>query len=40
MPLTQSRMIAPVAERAELRKADARRALDALDEIVLEPARR
>ena len=36
MPLTQSQMIAAVADRAELSKADAKRALDALDEVVLE----
>ena len=36
MALTQSQMIAAVADRAELSKADAKRALDALDEIVLE----
>ena len=36
MPLTQSQMIAAVAERAEMSKAEAKRALDALDEIVLE----
>jgi DNA-binding protein HU-beta len=36
MPLTQSQMIAAVADRAEMSKADAKRALDALDEIVLE----
>jgi len=36
MPLTQSQMIVAVADRAELSKADAKRALDALDEIVLE----
>ena len=36
MPLTQSQMIAAVAGRAELSKADAKRALDALDEVVLE----
>jgi DNA-binding protein HU-beta len=35
MPLTQSQMIAAVADRAEMSKADAKRALDALDEIVL-----
>ena len=35
MPLTQSQMIAAVADRAEMSKADARRALDALDDIVL-----
>ena len=36
MALTQSQMISAVAARAEMSKADARRALDALDEIVLE----
>ena len=36
MALTQSQMIAAVADRAEMSKADAKRALDALDEIVLE----
>ena len=36
MALTQSQLIAAVADRAELSKADAKRALDALDEIVLE----
>ena len=36
MPLTQSQMIAAVADRAEMSKAEAKRALDALDEIVLE----
>ena len=36
MPLTQSQMIAAVADRAEMSKADAKRALDALDEVVLE----
>ncbi|MBV9337017.1 MAG: HU family DNA-binding protein [Solirubrobacterales bacterium] len=36
MALTQSQMIAAVAERAEMSKAEAKRALDALDEIVLE----
>jgi DNA-binding protein HU-beta len=34
--LTQSQMIAAVADRAEMSKADAKRALAALDEIVLE----
>jgi nucleoid DNA-binding protein len=34
--LTQSQMIAAVADRAEMSKADAKRALDALDEIVLQ----
>jgi nucleoid DNA-binding protein len=33
--LTQSQMIAAVADRAEMSRADAKRALDALDEIVL-----
>ena len=36
MPLTQSQMIAAVADRAEMSRAEARRALAALDEIVLE----
>ena len=36
MALTQSQMIAAVADRAEMSKADAKRALAALDEIVLE----
>jgi DNA-binding protein HU-beta len=36
MPLTQSQLIAAVADRAEMSKADAKRALHALDEIVLE----
>ena len=36
MPLTQSQMIAAVADRANMSKVDAKRALDALDEIVLE----
>jgi len=34
--LTQSQMIAAVADRAEMSRADARRALDALDEVVFE----
>jgi nucleoid DNA-binding protein len=34
--LTQSQMIAAVADRSEVSKADARRALDALDEIIVE----
>ena len=38
MALTQSQMIAAVADRADLSRADAKRALDALDEIVLEEA--
>ena len=36
MPLTQSQLIAAVADRAEMSKADAKRALDALDEVLLE----
>ena len=36
MPLTQTQMIAEVAERAQLSKSDAKRALTALDEIVLQ----
>ena len=36
MALTQTQLIAAVADRAELTKADAKRALAALDEIVLE----
>ena len=36
MALTQSQMIAAVADRAEMSRADAKRAFDALDEIVLE----
>jgi nucleoid DNA-binding protein len=36
MALTQSQMIAGVADRAEMSRADAKRALDALDEIILE----
>ena len=36
MPLTQSQLIAAVADRADMSKADAKRALAALDEIVLE----
>jgi nucleoid DNA-binding protein len=35
VPLTQSQLIAAVADRAEMSKADARRALDALDEVLL-----
>jgi nucleoid DNA-binding protein len=34
--LTQSQMIAAVADRAEMSRAEAKRALDALDEVVLE----
>ena len=36
MPLTQSQLIAAVADRADMSKAYAKRALAALDEIVLE----
>lgn len=36
MPLTQTQMIAAVADRADLSKAEARRVLDALDEVVLQ----
>ena len=36
MALTQSQMIAAVADRAEMSKADAKRALNALDEVILE----
>jgi DNA-binding protein HU-beta len=36
VPLTQSQMIAAVADRAEMSRAEAKRALNALDEIVLE----
>jgi DNA-binding protein HU-beta len=35
LPLTQTQLVAAVAERSELSKADAKRALTALDEIVL-----
>ncbi len=36
MALTQSQMVAAVADRADMSRADAKRALDALDGIVLE----
>lgn len=36
MPLTQTQMVNEVADRAQLSKSDAKRALGALDEIVLE----
>ena len=36
MPLTQSQLIAAVADRADMSKADAKRVLEALDEIVLQ----
>jgi DNA-binding protein HU-beta len=34
--LTQSQMVAAVADRADLSRADAKRALDALDEVILQ----
>jgi DNA-binding protein HU-beta len=36
VPLTQAQLVTAVADRAELSKVDAKRALEALDEIVLE----
>lgn len=36
MALTQSQLVTEVAERSELSKNDAKRALDALDEVVRE----
>ncbi|HWC85023.1 MAG TPA: HU family DNA-binding protein [Solirubrobacteraceae bacterium] len=36
MPLTQTQLAAAVADRAEVSKAEAKRVLTALDEIVLE----
>jgi DNA-binding protein HU-beta len=36
LPLTQSQLITAVAERADLSKAETKRALAALDEVVLE----
>ena len=36
MPLTQPQLVNAVAERADLTKADAKRALAALDEVVLD----
>jgi DNA-binding protein HU-beta len=36
LALTQSQLVAAVAERADLSKAEAKRALGALDEVVLE----
>jgi len=35
VPLTQTQLVAAVAERADLTRADAKRALAALDEVVL-----
>lgn len=36
MPLTQSQLVNSVADRAELSRSDAKRALSALEEVVLE----
>jgi len=36
LPLTQTQLVAAVADRTELSKSDVKRALAALDEIVLE----
>lgn len=36
MPLTQTQLIAALADRAELTKADAKRALGALDEVIVQ----
>ena len=36
MPLTQAQLVNAVADRAELNKADAKRALQALEDVVLE----
>jgi DNA-binding protein HU-beta len=36
VPLTQTQLVSSIAERAELSKADAKRALTALDEVLLE----
>ncbi len=36
MPLTQTQLLAAIAERADISRSDAKRALGALDEIVLE----
>ena len=36
MPLTQSQLLTEVAERADLSKADAKRVLSALEDVVLE----
>jgi hypothetical protein len=35
VPLTQTQLVNAIAERAEMTKAEAKRALDALDEVVL-----
>jgi DNA-binding protein HU-beta len=36
LPLTQSQLVSAVADRADLSKADAKRVLDALEDVVLE----
>ena len=36
MPLTQAQLVTAVAERTRLSKSDAKRALAALDEVVLD----
>ena len=36
MPLTQTQLVTEVAERADISKAEAKRVLTALDEVVLE----
>jgi DNA-binding protein HU-beta len=36
VPLTQAQLVSAVADRADMSKAEAKRALEALDEIVLE----
>ena len=36
MPLTQTQLVSEIADRAELSKAEAKRALAALDEVVLD----
>ncbi len=36
MPLTQTQLAGAVADRAEITKADAKRVLDALEEVVLD----
>jgi DNA-binding protein HU-beta len=36
VPLTQAQLVTAVADRAELSKADAKRAVEALEDIVLE----
>lgn len=36
MPLTQSQLVTAIADRAELSKTEAKRALAALDDVVLE----